>query len=94
MQVGSEYLERAAEQPVLVTHRLDDESVEDGLFVAFDAIGYDLLEKDPPLNEFLDPGVLDELRAESSDFCLVTSIWGHPVRFTPEEIAIHESSDD
>lgn len=79
----------------LVTYDLGaDERVLDGLTEVFDAIGYDLYAKEPPLIDYVDPEAVDMLRAKDPDFSLATSIWQHPVRITTDEITVHEARDE
>lgn len=78
----------------VATYDLDEgELIMDGLTEAFTAVGYDLAEKEPPLIDYIDPHVVDKLQAQGSDYCLVTSIWQHPVSITRDRITVYEATD-
>lgn len=86
--------EKLVDRGELVTCELDgDEPVTEGIFVAFDAIGYDLTDQNPPLSEFVAPHSLNTLRWENPNLCVVTSIWHYPVEITSDQITIYRPED-
>lgn len=74
----------------LVTYSLSsDESASEGLFIAFDAIGIDLQGQDTTLQDWIDPGVVNDLQTSISDFHITLHVWNYPVGLTPEKVIIY-----
>lgn len=78
----------------LVTYELGkNELVTEGVLEAFDAIGFDPTEQQPPLNEFITPHSLNTLGWEHQSLRVLTTIWQHPVEITAEQITIYQAED-
>ncbi|WP_336022714.1 hypothetical protein [Halobellus salinisoli] len=74
----------------LVTYNLSpDESANDGLLMAFDAIGVDVQRQDTTLVDWIDPDVINGLQTITSEFYITFDVWNYPVALTSDKVIIY-----
>ena len=74
----------------LVTYSLSpDESVTDGVLMAFDAIGIDTQHEDTTLQDWIDHDVINTLQTSTSNFQITFLVWNYPVAITSEKVIIY-----
>lgn len=74
----------------LVTYSLSaDETLAEGLLMAFDAIGIDIQNQDTVLEDWIDTDMLAALQTSPADYHITFSAWEHLVALTPGETIVY-----
>ncbi|QCC47271.1 hypothetical protein DV707_06080 [Halobellus limi] len=85
----SDSIEFSEESELVIYERQDDTSFEDDLLTAFEVAGADLEDQGVPMMEFVDPFALAQLNWDNPQLEVRTTVWGYPLRITPEAITIY-----